>query len=175
MKKTQTSAPSTTAALTLSALLGLTLCGAVAAQTPGSANTVSWTVAPQAADAKPGGRTTITLQGAVQEGWHVYGLKQLPDGPTPLLVTLDKTDAASAAGAPTGSPPTKFHDPAFDLETQYYSKAFTVSLPVRVGPKLAAGRQQIPVSVRFQTCNGQICQPPKTVRLSAPITVRSDG
>ena len=44
--------------------------------------------------------------------------------------------------------------------------------PVRIAPKAAAGRQLIPVSVRFQTCNGQICHPPKTVRLSIPVTVR---
>ena len=67
----------------------------------------------------------------------------------------------------------KTHDPSFDLDTQYYEKAFTVSVPVRVGT--AAGPQQIPVSVRFQACNGKTCKPPKTVKLSAPITVRADG
>ena len=41
--------------------------------------------------------------------------------------------------------------------------------------KEAAGPQQIPISVRFQTCNGHICQPPKTVKLSVPVTVRANG
>jgi hypothetical protein len=165
------------------ALLGLSLQGAASAQTPdqGFGNptgreTVSWTVSTPAAGAvKPGSRLALTLHGAVQDGWHVYALKQLPDGPTPLRVALDPTDVAMANGAPTGSPTTKLHDPAFDLDTEFYTRDFTVTVPVRVGSHLAAGRQLIPVSVRFQTCNGGICQPPKTVRLSAAVNVRAGG
>jgi len=159
------------------------LQGAAQAQTPdwasanpGRRETVTWTVVPQASDnVKPGARLALTLRGEVSAGWHVYGFRQLPTGPTPLVVKLDPNDVATAAGAPVGSPPVKVHDPSFDLETQYYSQAFTVIVPVRVGPHLAAGRQLIPVSVRYQTCDGQICQPPKTVQLSAAITVRADG
>jgi hypothetical protein len=165
------------------ALLGLTLHGAALAQAPdrplsnaGGGDTVSWAVSAQGADSvKQGSRLTLTLHGAVQDGWHVYALKQPPGGPTPLRVTLDASDVAMAAGAPAGSLPTKIHDPAFDLDTQFYAHAFTLTAPVRVGAHLAAGRQLIPVSVRFQTCNGLICQPPKTVHLSASINVRADG
>jgi thiol:disulfide interchange protein DsbD len=163
----------------LTALAGLALHGAALAQTPDQAfglggDTVSWTVQP-ADNVKQGSRLAITLRGAVQEGWHVYALKQLPEGPTPLRVTLDPGAVATADGAPVGSAPSKIHDPAFDLETQFYAKAFTVTVPVRIGSHLAAGKQLIPVNVRFQTCNGRICQPPKTVRLSAPVTVRAEG
>ena len=160
-------------------LLSLTLSAAAAAQAPGSAavgDTVTWTVAPQTADdVKPGSRLALVLHGTVLDGWHVYALKQLPDGPTPLRVALDPNDVAVADGSPTGSPPTKVHDPSFNLDTQFYSHAFTVTAPVRVGKHLAAGRQAIPVNVRFQTCTDRICLPPKTVHLSAPITVRADG
>lgn len=163
------------------ALLGLTLHGAAAAQAPDQApriaaagDVVSWTVAPPAADSvKPGDRLALTLHGAVREGWHVYALQQLPRGPTPLRVTLDPSAVATAAGAPTGSPPKTVHDPAFGLETQFYAEPFTLSVPVRIGSHLAAGPQLIPVSVRFQTCNGRVCQPPKAVHLSAPVNIRA--
>jgi hypothetical protein len=160
-------------------LLGLALAGAASAQAPAGppkAETVSWTLtAPPAGAVKPGSRLVLTLRGAVQDGWHVYGLRQLPLGPTPLRITLDPGDIAAADGAPVGSRAVRTHDPSFDLDTEFYAKPFTVSVPVRVGLRLAPGRQSIPVNVRFQTCNGQICQPPKTVRLSAPITVQADG
>jgi hypothetical protein len=155
------------------ALLGFSLHGAAMAQTPDDparAETVSWTVQPQTA-AKPDGRLTLTLYGAVLDGWHVYALKQAPDGPTPLLVTLDANTVATADGSPAGSPPRKIHDPAFDLDTQFYSNAFTVTLPVRLKHNLSPGQQAIPLSVRFQTCNGRTCQPPKTVQLSAPVNL----
>jgi hypothetical protein len=139
------------------------------------AETVAWTAPAPVQAAKPGGRLNITLHGAVQKGWHVYGLKQLPDGPNPLRVALDASDVAKADGPPVGSPATKFQDPSFNLETQFYDHDFTVTAPVRIGPHAAAGAQTIPISVSFQTCNGGICQPPRTVRLSVPVTIRSNG
>jgi hypothetical protein len=46
-----------------------------------------------------------------------------------------------------------------------------VTLPLQLAAHAAGGSQQIPVSVRFQTCNDRICQPPKTVHLSAAVSV----
>lgn len=157
------------------AAIGAALCGAALAQAPGPPQSVSWSVAPQTADVAPGSRIAITLRGAVVGGWHVYGLKQLPNGPIPLEVAVDANAVAKARGAPTASPPRKFHDPAFKLETQYYDQPFTLTVPVSLGSKLAAGPQIIPVSVRFQSCNGDICLPPRTVRLSATVNVRNGG
>ena len=141
----------------------------------GSSDTVAWTASAAAPSLKPGAKVKITLRGTVQSGWHVYGLQQLPDGPTPLRVTLDASDVASADGAPTGSPATKLQDPSFNLETQFYEHDFTVTAPARIGAHAAAGAQAIPLSIRFQTCNGHICQPPKTVKLSAPLTIGANG
>ena len=153
----------------------LTLGGGAFAQPSLGADTVSWSASTPDQAVKAGGRVKITLRGAVQTGWHIYGLQQLPDGPTPLRVTLDTSGVAAADGQPTGTPPIKLQDPSFNLETQYYERDFTVTAPVRIGPHAAAGPQQIPISVRFQTCNGHICQPPKTVKLSVPVTVRANG
>jgi hypothetical protein len=164
------------------ALLTVSLHGVALAQTPEQGfgptgpETVTWTVsAPASGAVRPGSKLALTLHGAVQDGWHVYALKQLPEGPTPLRVTLDTSEVATADGAPSGSAPTTIHDPAFDLDTQFYPRAFTLTAPVRVAKTLAAGKQLIPVSVRYQTCNGRICQPPKTVHLSVPIDVRGKG
>ena len=156
-----------------SALLGLALPAASAqtADDPAQAATVSWTVQSQS-DVAPGSKLALTLQGTVQEGWHVYGLKQLPDGPTPLFVALDANPVAVADGAPKASAPTKLRDPSFGLVTQFYAQPFSVTVPVRIAAHSAAGQQVIPLSVRFQTCNGRICQPPKTVHLSATVSVR---
>jgi DsbC/DsbD-like thiol-disulfide interchange protein len=146
------------------------------ADDPARADTVAWTLTAASPDASaPGSRVVLTLQGAVKDGWHVYGLKQATLGPTPLLVALDKNSVAAAAGAPTASKPITQRDPSFGLDTHFYTSAFTVSVPVHITAHAAAGPQVIPVSVRFQTCNGQICQPPKTVHLSASVTVRAAG
>ena len=153
-------------------LLLLSLNGAAVAQTPDDparADTVSWTVSPLDS-AKKTGHATLTLHGAVAAGWHVYSLKQLPEGPTPLVASVAANDVVASDGAATGSAPTKFHDPAFGLETQFYTGQFTLTLPVRLKAQGSAS-QTIPVDVRFQTCNGRVCQPPKTVHLSAAVNL----
>ncbi len=161
------------AALAAVLISGVALHGA-AAQTvdPAAAETVSWSASVSAAGpVKPDSALTVTLHAQVKDGWHVYALKQLPNGPTPLRITVDANPVAAASGAVAGSPATKVHDAAFNLDTPLYTKAFTATVPVRIAARAAAGAQAIPVSVRFQTCNGAICQPPKTVHLLAPVKV----
>jgi DsbC/DsbD-like thiol-disulfide interchange protein len=172
--------PRSFSVLSLSLLIGATLVGAAAAQPggpgPAAGDTVAWTVsATDGGAVKPGARVPLVLHAAVRQGWHVYGLNQAPTGPTALRVAVEAGEVAKAEGAPKGSAPIRRRDPAFGVDTEYYADAFTVTAPVRIGRHAAAGPQHIAVSVQFQTCNGDICQPPKTVRLSAPVTVRADG
>lgn len=142
----------------------------------GRRETVTWSVSVQPEGvSRPASTATLSLHGRVRKGWHVYALNQLPGGPTPLRVGLDTNDVARANGGPAGSPPSKVHDPDFDLDTEFYARDFSVTLPLRLASSLPAGRRVIPVNVRFQTCNGTICQPPKTVHLSATIDIAGHG
>ena len=152
---------------------GTGLSASASAQAP--PETVHWTVATTpAAGVQPGGELALEIQGQIQDGWHVYGLKQLPDGPTPLRVKLDANDTATAAGEASETPPQTLHDVRFGLDTQFHTHAVTVHLPVRIAAD-AAGRRQIPVSVRFQLCSESECQPPRTVHLAATIDVGTHG
>ena len=158
------------------ALLGLALHGATYAQSAARAgDTVSWTLSAPVSNVRQGAHLQLALKGEVLEGWHVYSSEQLPTGPIPLLVKLDPGEVAASDGAITATPPEKSHDTSFNLDTQYYSKSFTVTVPVRIGAQAPTGAQQIPVSVRFQTCNGRICKPPKTVSLTATVNVGAAG
>jgi hypothetical protein len=123
---------------------------------------------------RAGTNIVIELSAEIQAGWHVYGLAQLPGGPTPLRVTLDTNEVAQTTGAPAGSPPVKKHDAAFDLDTEVYNGQFDLHLPARINQHPSAGGNVIPVSVRFQTCNDRICLPPRTVHVSVPIEI-SEG
>ncbi len=153
--------------------VGLALNGATMAQAP-QAETVTWSVAPASDNAlRADSRLALTVHGAVREGWHVYSLKQAADGPTPLLVSLGTNSVARADGRVTESQPNKVQDAAFGFVTQFFDKDFTLTAPVRLKPGLKPGAQTIPVNVRFQTCNGATCQPPKTVHLSAAITIQA--
>ena len=118
-----------------------------------------------------GGTAMLDLSGKIQEGWHVYALRQHAGGPTPLRITLDANPIASATGPASGTAPETVRDAHFGFDTQLYTGPFVVHLPVRVGQDLVAGRQLIPVSVRFQACSDRECLLPRTVHLSVSIDV----
>jgi hypothetical protein len=138
------------------------------AQTP--PDRVQWSAAlGPTGNIKSGSTVTLEIHGAIEDGWHVYALTEPSGGPIALRVTLDENDIVQAAAAVSGTPPSKHRDPSFGLETQFYTHSFTIRLPVIV--KAAVGRQQVPVSVRFQTCSDRECQPPTTARLTVTFEV----
>ncbi len=146
-------------------LLGCLGIAAAAAQAQAPIQPVSWSLSRSAASAKPGSRLTLSLTAHIDEGWHVYALKQVEGGPTPLRITTDPNGSVQVAGAPSGTAPTKRHDASFDLDTQVFNHLFTLKVPVQVRPAAAAG-EDIALNVRFQACNDHVCLPPRTVHLS---------
>ena len=152
--------------LFLGSALGL---GTVAAQAP---SVVQWSgQANLQSAAHPGDSVSVTISGVVQDGWHVYGLSQLPDGPTPLKVTIAENGLIKVDGAVTGTPAVKHHDESFNLETQTYSRTFALTIPVRVKLEAVAGHSSIPVAVRFQACSDRVCLPPRTVQIAVPLEI----
>jgi hypothetical protein len=151
-------------------LWGVTLLQVVSAQVPN--DRVQWTAALDSpGELKGGSEATLQLSGEIENGWHVYALTQPAGGPTALRITVDDNAVAQATGTPSATEPQKRLDPSFRLQTQFYTRSFTVRLPVQVKQESASGRQLIPVSVRFQTCSDRECQPPTTVHLSVPVDV----
>jgi len=154
----------------LALLLGPLACGIAAADGPDDA--VHWTASVTSPTAITRGTTaTLDVSGEVQAGWHVYGLQQQARGPTPLRITLDPNGIVTVAGPTTGTSPETVHDTHFGFDTQLYTHPFSVHLPVQVDGKLDAGRQVIPVSVRFQACSDRECLLPRTVHLSVAVEV----
>ena len=117
--------------------------------------------------------TTLELSGRVEDGWHVYSLTQRPGGPIPLRISIDDNPTASLAGPPSGSRPETRQDPSFNLQTEFYTSAFSVQVPIHFKSGAGSGSKLIPVSIRFQTCSIRECKPPKTIHLSVPIEVAS--
>ena len=133
---------------------------------PAAAETVSWTAAVGApSSVKSEQQSDRDLAGQDCGRLACLCTEPASEWPHTARITIDANKIAAASGAAVGSPATKVHDAAFNLDTPLYSKAFTAAVPVRVAAHAASGAQKIPVSVRFQTCNGAICQPPKTVHL----------
>ena len=118
-----------------------------------------------------GEKTTLLLSGAIPDGWHVYSLTQPPGGPIALKVSLDDADTGSIIGDIKAPSPLTKQDRAFDLETQTYSGALQLAVPVSLRDGLTQGAHDVRVSVRYQSCSERECRPPRTVHLTARIDV----
>ena len=139
--------------------------------TDGIAEVVSWKTELRPADGQQGRRFTLRVTGTLLDGWHIYSLKQLPLGPTPLRIALDANPSVAVDGPVAESLPTTIHDLRFGLDTHFYSHTFVLQLPVRLTsqPDVPGRQRVVPISVRFQACSTEICEPPKTVHLSVPV------
>ncbi len=151
-------------------MLGLAAEGGAPVRAADAEATVDWVAAPIVA-ARSGRRVVITVRGTIRDGWHVYGLKQAANGPTPLRVSLDPNAVARADGAASGSSSINAFDPAFGFVTPTHAHAVSLTVPVRLRAGLAPGRQQVPVTIRYQSCDGRICLPPRTVHIAAPVEI----
>jgi DsbC/DsbD-like thiol-disulfide interchange protein len=111
------------------------------------------------------GSVTATLRATVQKGWYIYSLEQPANGPTPLRFRAGSNSGASV-GAVTEPSPRVSYDQGFRMRVgkHYGTPAFTMPL------KLTNSAATVPVDVRYQACNDNICLPPrtKTVQINLP-------
>jgi thiol:disulfide interchange protein len=75
---------------------------------------------------------------------------------------------AGIVGAP--SPHTAF-DQSFGIDTEFYSDHATFTVPVRAAADAPAGRTKARLQAYFQTCNDQLCLPPKTVTMEVVLEI----
>ena len=99
-------------------------------QAPGTA---TWQAKAQPASKQ--GIAVVNLTAHIEKGWHIYAQSQPPGGPNPLRVTLEQGSAYELTGSITGTVPQKHHDASFDLETEFYTDAFTLKVPVKATPR----------------------------------------
>jgi DsbC/DsbD-like thiol-disulfide interchange protein len=136
------------------------------------ADPVAWTLQnPPAAPVKAGARFKVKLLAAVQDGWHMYSLKPMADGPIPTRIWIAEGQPFSLAGAVQAPDPQVMQDASFGMEVELYEGEAVFTLPVRVASSAAPGAQKLVVSASYQSCNNKLCMPPKTVKVEVPVTI----
>jgi len=167
--------PMTSADLRLLVCLTLTLAMAPglspAAQAPPRQVTWSVTLDPKADVRAPGDKLTALVTAKIEEGWHVYAPQELPDGPRGLRIDLVAGGPAEAAGAMVSPEPERDFDEAFAQVTAYYKETATFRVPLAVKKQAKPGAGSMGFDIAFQACDGRMCLPGKTVRVTAPVVV----
>ena len=136
------------------------------------ADPVAWKLQdPPVAPLKPGARFNVKLLAAVEDGWHLYSLKPMAEGPIPTRIWIAEGQPFRLAGAVQAPEPRVMQDPSFGMEVELYEGEVVFTLPVRLTPGTAPGAQKLVVSASYQSCNNKLCLPPKTVQVEVPITI----
>jgi DsbC/DsbD-like thiol-disulfide interchange protein len=136
------------------------------------ADPVAWKLQnPPAAPVKAGARFNVKLLAEVQDGWHLYSLKPMAEGPIPTRIWIAEGQPFSLAGAVQAPDPQVMQDASFGMEVELYEGEAVFTLPVRVASGAAPGAQKLVVSASYQSCNNKLCLPPKTVKVEVPITI----
>ncbi len=128
---------------------------------------VAWQVAPHKT-ATPGSTVNLTLQGRLDPGWHLYALEEAADGPIPTTIALAEGDPAELLQVTEAKPRTA-RDPAFNAPTRFFDSTAAFHLRLALA-KAAAPGGAVHILVRYQSCNGEVCLPPRTDSVEVPLS-----
>src|SRR5262245_2227749 len=129
-------------------------------------NPVEWSLKVDAATATDGA-LTAELTAKIEDGWHLYSLTPIANGPRPTRITLPPEQAFELAGKIDAPDPFVETDSNFGVEVEYYEESVTFKLPLK--RRAGSSGDKLMVEARYQTCTNRLCLPPKTVKLEAEV------
>jgi len=135
------------------------------------ADPVAWKLVAPAAPVKAGAKFKMKLVATVSEGWHLYSLKPMSEGPIPTRIRLAEGQPFTLTGPVDAPEPRTVRDASFGMDVELYTGETEFVLPLKTAAG-SAGAQKLVVTASYQSCNIQICLPAKTVKVEAPIAVK---
>lgn len=129
----------------------------LAAQTP---NPVHWSLAHSSKKLRPGSKVTLKLQAHIDPGWHMYAMDQPEEGPVPLTIEVSSGSGIHLLSTKAAKPLTVY-DPNFEKRVNLYADSAEFAITVSADT-LSGGPA---IEVRYQSCNDNMCLPPRTVNV----------
>lgn len=147
----------------LSALLMLTVWAAPArAQI---VDPVKWTMDVKPDDDRSG---HLVWTAVIEPGFHIYGMKQIPDGPVATAIKVQPVEGLTLEGSiiPSKSPETT-NDKMFELMLTTWSGTVSFSQKYKLDNTVTG--VNVTSTVTFMACRDGSCTRPQTLNLSASI------
>jgi DsbC/DsbD-like thiol-disulfide interchange protein len=111
-----------------------------------------------------GGKFKVVLEATIAEGWHLYAPTQSPGSPVIATRVFIPEGPAFMPGGEIEAPlPQVAQDPNFGVETEFYEGSAAFIVPVAISAGAVPGKQTLTINSFYQTCNDQMCLPPKSV------------
>jgi DsbC/DsbD-like thiol-disulfide interchange protein len=160
------------------AAFGLMLAARVFAQDNpgGQLNPVKWSLKADTSTGpfKAGDQFRVQLTAEIEDGWHLYSIEEIQQGPKPTRITLAADQPFELADSIEAPDPQTALDENFGINTQFYENSVTFILPVTVAAKAPAGKRKLIVQARYQTCTDKLCLPPKLVKTEVEVEIGMD-
>lgn len=159
------------AVLTAAAILGLVV-PAVASDTSTAvqAQNVQAKIALASAKVAPGHDVGVSVDIAIEPGWHIYG-NPVPED---FVATSVAFDSPVIAGQQIKfPPPTPVTFKGLGETLPVYENSVRATGTVRIDPKSKPGDYQVAGTFKFQECNDNICKIPQAVKFEIPVTVEA--
>jgi hypothetical protein len=119
-----------------------------------------------------GGSFQIAVVLKIRQGFHINAREKSADY---LIATDLRTEAPS--GFKVGQvtyPKGELHTFSFSKKPlNVYEGKVILRLELTALPNVALGAQHIPLKLRYQACSSEVCLPPVTLEVDAPVTIAS--
>ncbi len=134
---------------------------------------IAWSVVVPT-DAKPGSVANVELKAKIEDGWHLYSLTPVKNGPSTTVISASAP--LTLAGKIEQQKPLSKLDQNFGVVVEYYEGEASFTVPVKLADDIKKGA----ISVNFQVCNATTCMPPFTADVplsgaSAPVSAPPVG
>lgn len=131
----------------------------------------TWSASIEQSSVKPGEQVLVKVRAVINEKWHIYSATPMEEGPEATSIEFSASSALKRKGAIRQPKPIVKFDEAFSLNTEFFEKKVTFSVPAVVKSNAKPGEQKAVVEVTFMACNDRLCIPPKTIEVPLSLTV----
>ena len=122
--------------------------------------------------ARSGEVVNITFTVSMDEGWHIYAVHDVPEGPKATNISISGGIIDKIGKITEPDPIVKF-DEGFGMITPYHENQITFLIPVKLKSDLTPNIYKLSATVLHQVCNSMLCYPPKETNFSIPVVVEA--
>ncbi len=111
------------------------------------------------AEGRPGEKAVLVVEMTIPDGYHLYSMTEVEDGPLPLRIEVDGKEAMQPVSDWYGPTPVVEMDSNFNKNVEYYTGSVRYERAFLLEPKQKEGKKSVEVSVKGQICNDERCIP----------------
>ncbi len=111
----------------------------------------------QRAEGRPGEKAVLVVDMKVPDGFHLYAMTEVPDGPRPLRIDTESGEKMLPGSDWYGPKPVAELDPNFKKVVEYYTGQVIYRRAFLISPGAKSEKVPVRVSVKGQICDDAKC------------------